>query len=162
MEQLGAAWPTFGLIGSKKACAPRAELILKLGLRDASQSSRQEAATAISIQARIASLQHSLTIWFNHFVSGQLGRDPWLVPPPDDLRAALDAERTSEASDADSSCSDDFNLGGEVALENGNGSFLMAWANEQCRVSKMFVSITRVAAATADKEAERGHSTNRL
>eukprot|EP00439_Symbiodinium_sp_Y106_P087471 s2_g57.t1 len=32
------------------------------GLRDASQSSRQEAATAISIQARVASLQHSLTI----------------------------------------------------------------------------------------------------
>jgi len=58
-------------------------------LRDPAASSRAEARTALGIQARVAELQRTLGAWFSHFVGKQVGRDPWLVPPPTDLRTAL-------------------------------------------------------------------------
>lgn len=58
-------------------------------LRDPNASSRAEARTARGIQERVADLQRSLSQWFMHFVSDQVGRDPWLVPPPKDLQDAL-------------------------------------------------------------------------
>jgi len=66
-------------------------------LRDPSTSSAPEAQAALGIQHRVAELQRALSSWFSRFVNEQVGRDPWLVQPPADLRAALDAESASPA-----------------------------------------------------------------
>merc|ERR1719416_266429 len=66
-------------------------------LRDPASSGRAEAQAAVGIQTKVAELQRALGRWFSNFVSEQVGRDPWLVPPPPDLRAAL-----AERSDGDS------------------------------------------------------------
>jgi hypothetical protein len=60
-------------------------------IRDPAASTREEARAALSIQARVAELQRALSLWFSNFVGSQVGRDPWLVTPPIDLRAHLDA-----------------------------------------------------------------------
>lgn len=64
-------------------------------IRDPTTSGRAEAQAAVGIQTKVSELQRALGRWFSNFVSDQVGRDPWLVPPPADLRAAL-AERTCE------------------------------------------------------------------
>ncbi|CAE8706667.1 unnamed protein product, partial [Polarella glacialis] len=61
-------------------------------IRDPSASACEEAQAALGIQARVSELQLSLSNWFKHFVVDQVGRDPWLVAPPHDLRAALDSQ----------------------------------------------------------------------
>jgi len=71
-------------------------------LRDPSLSTRPEARAAMGIQARVGELQRSLGKWFSHFVCDQVGRDPWLVPPPEDLRTALSGDTVVADSSSDS------------------------------------------------------------
>ncbi|CAJ1349099.1 unnamed protein product [Effrenium voratum] len=69
--------------------------------RDASASSSSEAQAAVSLQARVKELQESLSSWFNHFVTEQLSRDPWLIPAPENLRLAMESEEKAESSDSE-------------------------------------------------------------
>jgi len=82
-------------------------------LRDPNTSTSPEAEEARGIQAKVADLQGALSRWFKRFVERQVGRDPWLVAPPEDLRVALlepstndEASAMSEADDS-SSCEED-------------------------------------------------------
>lgn len=76
-------------------------------LRDPSASSRAEAQAALGIQERIAELQKTLAQWFSHFVKVQVGRDPWLVAPPQDLREALSRRAENNANPGCDSDDDD-------------------------------------------------------
>jgi len=61
-------------------------------LRDPSASNQPEAKAAMNIQLKVAELQRTLSVWFSHFVTDQVSSDPWLVPPPPDLKAAAEGD----------------------------------------------------------------------
>lgn len=61
-------------------------------------ASREAARDSIALQAKIADIQRSVDCWFFHFANQQICRDPWLIPPPNALHAALPAYFTKNPS----------------------------------------------------------------